>query len=101
MSSEVTELINALRRGEVNLDEVAQRFRERRWPRRQTPEPTTYQEIAAAAERDPEPDLPGSFAEVYAAYHRRELSDEEFQTLQTAALAAMAAEDAETTDKTE
>ena len=34
MSSDVTELIAALRDGTMSLDEVAQQFRERIWPRR-------------------------------------------------------------------
>ena len=38
-ASEVTDLLTALRDGSMSLDEVAQRFRERRWPRRQTPPP--------------------------------------------------------------
>ena len=36
MGSEVTELISALRNGTMTLDEVAQRFRGRSWPRRNT-----------------------------------------------------------------
>jgi hypothetical protein len=91
--SEVTELIKALRRGDASLEEVALRFRERSWPRRIRPKPGSHAEMAAAAERDPEPDLPGSFDEVYAAYHGRELSREEFQVLKAAALEAMSADD--------
>ena len=36
MNSEVTDLIEALRGGAMSLDDVAQRFRERSWPRRRT-----------------------------------------------------------------
>jgi hypothetical protein len=36
-ASEVTDLLTALRDGSMSLDEVAQRFRERRWPRRKIP----------------------------------------------------------------
>lgn len=87
--SEVTELIKAFRDGALTLDQVAERFRAREWPSRQRPSPTTFEEGAAAAEQDPEPDLPGSFDEVYAAYDRRELTKEEFRTLKAAALEAM------------
>ena len=34
MTSEVSEMIKALRDGTMTLDQVAQRFRERKWPRR-------------------------------------------------------------------
>src|ERR1700759_1813959 len=54
MSSEVTDLISALRRGDMTLDEVAQHFRTRAWPRRQTPGAGTYLELATTAEQDPE-----------------------------------------------
>ena len=64
MSSEVVELITALRNGTMNLEEVAQRFRERTWPRRTTTPTTSYLELAASAQQDPEPDIPGSFDEV-------------------------------------
>ena len=53
MSSEVTDLINALRDGSMTLEQVAQRFRQRSWPRRTTPLPTSYLELAAAAQQDP------------------------------------------------
>jgi hypothetical protein len=85
--------IVALRSGQVSLEEVALWFRERSWPRRSRREPSSYAEMAAAAERDPEPDLPGSFDEVYAAYHRRELSREEFHVLKAVALEGMSADD--------
>lgn len=96
--SEVTELIQAFRNGELSLEEVAQRFRERDWPRRRHLEPATYLEMAAASERDPEPDVPGSFDEVYAALDRRELTDDQFQVLQDAALEGMGKGDQTSSD---
>ncbi len=60
MTNEVKDLIAALRDGSLSLEEVAQRFRERTWPRTARPRPTSYLEMAAAANRDPEPDVPGS-----------------------------------------
>ena len=81
MTSEVTELISSLRDGSMNLEEVASRFRARSWPRRHRPDPATYLEMAAAAQQDPEPHVPGSFDDVTAAYHRGDLSDDEYEVL--------------------
>jgi hypothetical protein len=92
-SSEVTELITALRAGDMSLDQVAERFRHRSWPRRATPPPATYLELAAAAQQDPEPDVPGSFYEVTAAYDRGELNRTQYRTLAEAAAESMRAED--------
>jgi hypothetical protein len=89
--NEVTELIAALRAGTLTLDEVAQRFRERSWPHTRGPSPQGYLEMAAAAERDPEPTVPGSFDEVAAAYRRGELSRVEYRTLAEAAAEALGA----------
>jgi hypothetical protein len=92
MNSEVTELIDALRNGTLSLDEVAQRFRERSWPRTRGPKPRTYLERAAAAEADPEPLIPGSFDEVAAAYHRGDLSLDAYRMLADAAAESIRAE---------
>jgi hypothetical protein len=94
MGSEVTELITALRNGTVSLDEVAQRFRERSWPRARGRVPQTYLEFAAAAQEDPEPLVPGSFDEVAAAYRRGELSRPDYRLLAEAAAEGMHQEDA-------
>lgn len=96
MSSEVVELITALRDGTMTLDQVAQRFRDRIWPGPLNPPPATYLEAAAAAQRDPEPDQPGSFDEVTAAYDRGELSRTQYRTL---AEAVAASEGVEVSDK--
>jgi hypothetical protein len=92
-ASEVTDLLTALRDGSMSLDEVAQRFRERRWPRRQTPPPSTYLELAARAEEDPEPDVPGSFDEVTAALYRGELTNDTYDVLAQAMAESKRAED--------
>jgi hypothetical protein len=81
ITTEVTELIAALRNGSLSLDEVVQRFRERTWPRKRKPEPGSYPEMAAAALEDPEPYVPGSFDELAAAYRRGELTREQYRTL--------------------
>jgi hypothetical protein len=81
MTNEVSDLLSALRDGTMTLDEVAERFRERSWPRRTHPRPTTYLELAAEAQQDPEPDVPGSFDEVTAALYRGDLTDEAYDVL--------------------
>ena len=93
MSTEVTELISALRNGSMTLDEVSQRFRERSWPRRNTEKSATYLDLAAAAERDPDPYLEGSFDEVAMAFHRGQLSDSEYEALAQAMADSMRRED--------
>jgi len=85
MSSEVSEILDALKRGSMSLSEVAQRFRERTWPATRGPKPETYLERAAAAEADPDPLVPGSFDEVAAAYHRGDISIDDYRTLAEAA----------------
>lgn len=102
MTSEVGELIKELRAGTVTLDEVAERFRARKWPRRKRPASTSYPEMAARAMEDPEPYVPGSFDDVSAAFHRGDLSPEEYRVLSDAVAESkrdedrrMAAEDGE------
>src|SRR2546430_13321298 len=89
MSSEVAELIMALKTGTMSLDQVAQRFRERSWPDQPAPTPASYLELAAAAQQDPPPDVPGSFDDVTAAYDRGDLSRAEYRVLATAAAESM------------
>jgi hypothetical protein len=93
MTNEVTDLITALTNGSMSLDEVAQRFRERSWPRRGKPSPATYLEMAAAAQEDPEPYMPGSFDDVLAAYDRGDLSRAQYRVLAEAAAESLRAED--------
>jgi hypothetical protein len=94
MSSEVIELITALRNGTMNLDQVAERFRKRSWPRRNPKGAESYLDLAAAADSDPDPYLEGSFDDVAAAFHRGELSDDEYEVLAQAMAESMRAEDA-------
>jgi len=93
ITTEVTELITAFRNGSLSLDEVARRFRERSWPRTRKPAPESYLEMAAAAQEDPEPYVPGSFDELAAAYRRGELTREQYRTLAEAVAEALDAED--------
>jgi hypothetical protein len=92
MTTEVTALLTALREGSMTLEQVALQFRHRTWPRTRGPEPQTYLELAAAAQQDPEPDVPGSFEEVAAAYRRGELSRADYRVLAEAAADSFRAE---------
>lgn len=93
MTSEVSDLIRALRDGTMTLDEVAQQFRARKWPRRRRPPPTSYLEMAARAQEDPEPHVPGSFDDVTDAYDRGDLSLSEYRILSEAVAESKRAED--------
>jgi hypothetical protein len=85
--SEVTEWIAALRAGWMSLDEVAERFRQRDWPPARRPVPATFADMAR--QQDVEPDVPGSYDEVTAAYDRGDLTSEEYRTLSAAVAAAI------------
>jgi hypothetical protein len=91
--SEVSDLIRALRDGTMTLEQVAERFRERQWPRRRRQPPQSYIEMAARTMEDPEPYVPGSFDDVTDAYDRGELSDHEYDTLAAAMAESKRAED--------
>jgi hypothetical protein len=93
MTSEITDLITALRDGTMSLDQVAQRFRNRAWPRRATPPPTSYLELAAKAQDDPDPYLPNSFDDVDAAYYQGKITDDQYDVLAQAMADSMRAED--------
>jgi len=93
MTSEVTDLIAALRAGTMSLDDVARRFRERSWPDRARPDPRTESEMAARLMDDPDPYIAGSFDDVNLAYDRQELTREEYDVLARAAAEGMDAED--------
>ena len=93
MNNEVTDLITALRDGTMTLDQVAERFRARSWPRRTTPQPATYLELAAAAQQDPAPYVSGSFDDVAAAHQQGEITDEQYTLLSEAAAESQRAED--------
>jgi hypothetical protein len=89
MTNEVKDLIAALRDGSLTLEEVAQRFRDRSWPRTAPQRPTSYMELAAAANRDPDPDVPGSFDEVVGAYDRGEITRAQYRVLAQAVAEAI------------
>ena len=93
MANDITELLDALRSGNISLAEVASNFRTRSWPRRSRKQPETYLEMAAAAQADPDPQTPGSFDEVLAAYDRGELTWAQYRVLAEAAAEAKLAQD--------
>ena len=92
MTSEVNDLIEALREGRMTLEDVAQEFRQRKWPR-PDPRPATYAELAKAELEDPEPRVPGSFDDVTLAYHKGDLSDRQYEVLAAAMVQSKEAED--------
>jgi hypothetical protein len=92
-SADVRDLLGALRAGSLSLDDVARHFRERTWTDQAPRVTRTYLEFAAAAQEDPEPDVPGSFDEVIAAYDRGEITREQYRTLAHAAADAINAPD--------
>ena len=89
-SGEVTDLLAALRSGDLNLDQVAQRFRDRSWPRTRRTAPVTPTQMAD--QQDLEPDVPGSYDEVTAAYDRGELSAGQYDVLSQAVADSINAE---------
>jgi hypothetical protein len=93
VTSEVSNMIRALRDGTMTLDQVARQFRERKWPRRRWIPPTSYLEMAARAQEDPEPYVPGSFDDVTDAYDCGELSRDEYRVLSEAVAESKRAED--------
>lgn len=90
--TEIADLLVALRVGDLSLDEVADVFRRRSWPQTRQPVPQSYLERAAQAQLDPEPDVPGSFDEVLAAYDRSELTRAQYRVLVEAAAESVRAE---------
>lgn len=89
-SSEVADLISALRTGQVPLAEVADRFRRRSWPRTRRPTPRTSLEMAE--QLDPAADVPGSYDDLTGAYDRGELTAEQYDALSQAVAESIRAE---------
>jgi hypothetical protein len=86
--SEVTDLIDSYKAGELTLDELAQLFRSRQWPAIMPPPPSSYLEMAARAQEDPRPRVPNSYDDVTSAYARGDLTREEYDVLSDAVLEA-------------
>lgn len=90
--SEVTDLINRYKAGELTLDELAERFRARQWPVIKPPAPSGYLDMAARAQEDPRPRVPNSFDDVKRAYSRGDITREEYDQLSEAVREAGRAE---------
>ncbi|MFB4272532.1 hypothetical protein [Nonomuraea sp. GTA35] len=88
--SEVLDLIAALRRGELGLEDVARRFRERHW---EEPGAFPVDDLMAKQLHDPPPDVPGSVDDLNLAYARGHLSAEEYDYLADAAIDSMRAQE--------
>jgi hypothetical protein len=91
--SEVTDLIDSYKAGQLTLNELAQRFRDRHWPTTTPPPPSSYLEMAERAQEDPRPSVPNSYDDVTAAYARGDLTRAEYDLLSDAVLDAGRAED--------
>lgn len=96
--SEVADLLIALRNGALSLEEVAARFRHHAWPDERNPAPQNYRDLSLAAQQDPDPEVPGSFDDVVAAYDRGEITREQYRTLVEAAAESIRAEHASGSD---
>jgi predicted ABC-type ATPase len=72
---------------------VAERFRHRSWPHRVRARPSSYLEMAAAEQEDPDPYIPGSYDDVVVAHSRGRLTDSEYETLVDAIAEARRAEE--------
>jgi hypothetical protein len=94
MTSEVRGLLDALYDGTMSLEEVAELFRSRKWPRRSNPPARTYRELALEQLQDPEPYEPNSYDDLVAAYHLGRLTDDQYAVLAEAMADAQRAEDA-------
>ena len=92
MATDVGDLLAALRAGSISLDEVADRFRARSWPRTRRATPLTALELAD--QQDPEPDVPGSVDELTGAYDRGEITREQYRVLAHAVADSINAETA-------
>jgi len=83
--SDVTDQLDQLAAGQIDLDAVVSDFGSRQWPQ-PDPEPNDPFE---AEDSDPEPDPEGSFAEVAGYYARGKLTDDQYAALAQAAAGAM------------
>jgi hypothetical protein len=77
---EVTSMIDAYHAGNISLDDLTRRFRQRTWPPAPPACPPDLREAAAAVD-DPEPYVPGSFDDVVLAYDLGKLTDRDYHHL--------------------
>jgi hypothetical protein len=89
---EIADLLRALQDGAIDLEEVAARFRSRRWRHTRAAQAGSFLEMATAAQADPEPYVPGSFEQVVVAYRRGELTRSQYRILADAVADSIRAE---------
>ena len=94
MTNEVSELLDALHAGTLTTEDVAERFRIRKWPRRRREAVDGYAEILEGETSDPDVYIPGSFDDVIAAYDQQKIDREQLRILSEAAAESQRAEDA-------
>lgn len=87
--SDVTDILDQLAAGEVDLEAVAQQFRTRAWPRRERVETSDATDLYRLDSQDPEVDPEGAFSEVAGYYVMHRIDDEQYRVLAEAAAAAM------------
>jgi folate-dependent tRNA-U54 methylase TrmFO/GidA len=94
MTNEVAELLDALHAGTLTTEDVAERFKVRKWPRRRREALDAHAEILAGETSDPDVYVPGSFDDVMAAFAQQKIDREQFRILSEAVAEAQRAEDA-------
>lgn len=77
--SEITAALRKLSAGQLSIEEVAQRFANRDWPKGNPP--ATLNEAFRRMEDDPAPIVPGSWDEVAVAYTNGLITDQQYETL--------------------
>jgi len=87
--SDITDALDQLAAGDVDLDTLAEEFRRYPWPRRTRPEVHDATDLYAQDSADPVEDPEGAFSEVaaYLAMHR--IDPETYRVLAEAAATAM------------
>ncbi len=93
MNNDIVDLLNALHDGSMTIEEVAEKFRGRSWPRRSQSLPKNYDELARSDLQDPDHYIPGSYDDVAAAYHGGRLTDAQYAILINAIAESKTAED--------
>jgi hypothetical protein len=99
--SDVKAACRAVQTGERTVEEVADEFRTRSWPKPATTSPATADEAFAAEQTDREPDPPGAFSEVAGAYYQGILTIDQYAALRDAAAEGIAASVAPVIDPAE
>jgi hypothetical protein len=94
MTNEVAEILDALHAGTLTTEDVARRFRSRKWPRRQREAVDSYAKILEGEISDPDIYIPGSFDDVIAAYDQQKIDREQLRILSEAVAESQRAEDA-------